>query len=243
MRAAVLGAAIFITVAMAAHAATADVRRVEVDGKESLQNELLAFSQERLQSAGMTIDREHVWMNVSAALRSGDRFEARPTWSADTPTLPLTFELRPISAAAAPAIHVTLGVTLLREVWVSARRLRKGSAVSCADLTLQQRQVKDLPKLSMIGACEVAADAVSLRDIAAGAVVRSSDVGKAPDVMAGAQVRVSVANGAINVTTSAVALADASVGDQIDVRLQRPARTLRTRVAGPGLVQLVEGSP
>ena len=79
-----------------------------------------------------------------------------------------------------------------------------------------------------------------LRDIAAGAVVRSSDVGKAPAVMAGMPVRVSVATGAINVTTSAVALADASVGDQIDVRLQRPARTLRTRVAGPGVVQLVE---
>jgi flagellar basal body P-ring formation protein FlgA len=243
MRAALLGALMAVAVAGATQAAT-DVRRIEVDGAQSLQDQLLAMAQERLHGTGLTIDRERVWMSMSTALAAVDRFEVRPTWSADAPTLPLTFELRPASrAAGAPTIQVTLGVTLLREVWVAERRLRKGSLVSCADLTLQRRRVQDLPRTALAGACEVARDAVSLRDIAAGAVVRSTDVGKAPDVMAGAPVRVSVATGGISVMTSAVALADASVGDQIDVRLQRPARTLRTRVTGPGLVQLVEGSP
>jgi flagella basal body P-ring formation protein FlgA len=53
---------------------------------------------------------------------------------------------------------------------------------------------------------------------------------------------VNVTTGAVSVATTAIALADARVGDQIDVRLQRPARTLRTRVTAPGSVQLIDGS-
>lgn len=243
MRAPLLGLVMAFAIAGAAQAAT-DVRRVEIDSTQSLQEQLLALAQERLQGTGLTIDRSRVWMNVSPALPQAERFDVRPTWSVDAPALPLTFELQPVARAAeASEVHVTLGVVLLRDVWVATRRLRKGSDVSCADLTLQQRRAQDLPQHSLVGACEIAANAVSLRDIASGAVVRTTDVGKAPAVMAGMPVRVSVATGGINVTTSAVALADASVGDQIDVRLQRPARTLRTRVAAPGLVQLEEGSP
>ena len=240
MRAALLTIVLVAAAASVAQAAT-DVRRIEVDSTQALQEQLLAFAQERLHGTGLAVDSQQVWMSAAAPVTGATQFDVRPNWSAEAPVLPLTFELRPVAPAdGSSVVSVTLGVALLREVWVTTRRLRKGSLVSCADLTLEQRPVQDLPKLALTGACDFASDAVSLRDIADGAVVRSSDVGKAPDVMAGMPVRVSVEAGAINVTTSAVALADASVGDQIDVRLQRPARTLRTRVAGPGLVQLVE---
>ena len=70
-----------------------------------------------------------------------------------------------------------------------------------------------------------------------------NDIGRAPDVLIGVPVQVSASNGGINVTTTAIALADARVGDQIDVRLQHPSRTLRTRVIGRGAVQLVDETP
>jgi len=55
-------------------------------------------------------------------------------------------------------------------------------------------------------------------------------------------VDLTVAVGAINVTIAAVSLADARAGDEIEVRLQRPARILKARVTGPGSAQLLDRS-
>lgn len=126
------------------------------------------------------------------------------------------------------------------DVWIAARRLRKGSVVTCSDLTLQQRDVRRVPRLALPVPCVMTPESVVLRDFAAGDLVRSIDVGPAPDVTFGAPVLVRVSNKGISVTTTAIALADARIGDQIDVRLRRSAQTLKTRVIGPGLVLLLD---
>jgi flagella basal body P-ring formation protein FlgA len=239
--------------ACVAHAG-ADVLHIQADDARALQEELLTVAEERLRPAGLFIERPRASMSLSSPLPSADLFEVRPTWSADarTPPLPLTFELWPglrsdrsaalESASSTRPIRATLAVTLLRDVLGATRRLRKGSVVTCTDLSMQRRPIRDVPKLPLAIPCEVAPDAVALRDITAGEVIRSVDVGRAPDVTAGAPVRVSVATRGVSITTGAIALADARVGDQIDVRLQHPTRTLRTRVTGPGSVQLMDGS-
>jgi flagella basal body P-ring formation protein FlgA len=259
MRAVWTCAALVVAVTGAAQAderAAAPVMFVEASDMQSLQHRLLDLAEQRLQSTGLFVDRQRAWMSLSSSLPAADTYiyEVLPGWRADgqAPMLPLTFELQPRLPAVppgaagdppnAPTIRATLGVPLSREVWVAARRLRKGSAVTCADLSMQRRDVRELPRLSLALPCDIEPDSVALRDIAAGDVVRTVDVGEAPDVSAGARVRVNVTTGAVSVATTAIALADARVGDQIDVRLQRPARTLRTRVTAPGSVQLIDGS-
>lgn len=231
--------------------AAALVVHVEAGDEQSVKSELLALTQDQLGPEGFVVDPKHAWLSMSRPLPGSETFEVRPLWSAGAgvPPLPLMFELRPVSHSVAAAafsaepVHAALGVRLLQEVWVAARRLRKGSIVSCADLSIEVRDVRDVPKLPCAPPCTIEPDVVALRDIARGDVVRAVDIGAPPDVMAGELVRVSVSGAGINVTTIATALADAKVGDRIDVRLQHPVRTLRVRVTGPGSAQLTDERP
>jgi flagella basal body P-ring formation protein FlgA len=212
---------------------------------QALKDGLLDLAAERLLSAGFFVDREGAWINVSRALPETDTFEVSAPWLADsqTPPLPLTFELRPVLRAGASAvgsIQATIAVTLRRDVLVANRRLRKGSAVSCRDFRVERRDLRASPRRARPMPCEIEPDAAALRELSPGDAVRTDDIGHAPDVLAGTPVRVSVIENGISISTSAVALADAQVGDRLDVRLQHPARTLKTRVTAPGAAQLVD---
>jgi len=210
-----------------------------------LQRALLDLAQQHLEDTGLVLDREHAWLNVTGALPAGV-IEALPAWSsaAGIPVLPLTFELRAVGTADETApVRATLAVRLQRPVWIAQRRLRKGSRVSCNDFAAELREVSSAQREALPTTCEIEPEAVALRDIAAGEALHLNDIGRAPDVLIGVQVQVSASNGGISVSTTAIALADARVGDQIDVRLQHPARTLRTRVIARGAVQLVDELP
>ena len=211
----------------------------------SLEQELLALTAERLLPSGVTIDLQHSSLSLSGPLPATGTFQVRPAWSAPgtLPPLPLTFEVRPDLAGDMQLVRATLAVRLLQEVLVAARRLDRGSAVACADLKVARRDVRNVPKLALQPKCALNSELVMLRDVAAGDLLRSTDVGSAPDVAAGMPVRLSVAQGAIVVTTNAISLADASVGDRIEVRLQRPTRTLKARVTAPGSAQLEDVRP
>jgi flagella basal body P-ring formation protein FlgA len=254
--------AVIVAIALAttpvAGAATAEVVRIQADDLRSLQDELVNQAQRELRATGLFVDRQRVRMSLSAPLPAFGAFYIRRTWAAELtpPPLPLTFEVVPVArattqaaspesaefGASARVTQVILAVALQQEVWVAVRQLPKGSVVACADLTLERRDLRSVPRQALANPCEIDSAAVAQRDIAARDVIRSSDVGRALDVTAGTPVNVTVATGGISVTTNAIALADARVGDLISVRLQRPARTLHTRVIGPGSVQLVDGS-
>jgi flagella basal body P-ring formation protein FlgA len=208
---------------------------------QSLKKELLALTQQLL-PAGVVVDPQRAWLSLSSPLPAVSKLEVRPAWSGtDVVSLPLMFELYPGSARGSrEPIRAVLGARLLQEVPVATRRLRKGSMVSCNDLGTELRDIRHVPATPLAIPCAIGPQAVTLHDIGKGQVMRSGDLGPAPDVMAGAPVRVSVSNGAISVTTTAIALADAKVGDLIDVRLQHPVRTLKARVSGPGSAQLAD---
>lgn len=232
-----------ILVPMFAHADDFVAKHVHDGNVRALQKALIEISAARLRTAGLVLDAEHAWLGLSRSLPAGE-WEVRPKWSEHEIKLPLTFELRPAVAidTSVRPILATLAVKLQRSVLVAARRLRKGSRVACGDVSSQLRDILVIAKAALT-TCEVPPDTTALRDIAVGDVLREKDLGPAPDVAAGAPVRVSVSSGSINVVVIAVALADAHSGDQIDVRLQRPTRTLRTRVTGPGTVQLLDEAP
>lgn len=244
-------ALIAVTGPMLAHAAdpagdrsVLAVLQVRSDEPQSLQDRLLALAEDRLRPRGLSIDRARTRMSSSAVLPAAQTFAVRSAGLAqvDPPSLPFRFELRPMKdSGVSSAIQVTLAVALQKDVPVAARHLPKGSQVTCADIAIERRDVRQLPRVPLTLPCDIPAGAVALHDVTARDVVRGADIGEAPDVTAGTPVRVTVSTGAVSVTASAVALSDARVGDQIEVRMQRPTRTLRTRVIGPGAV-LLEGS-
>ena len=211
----------------------------------SLQQELILLTQ-KLLPAGLIVDGERAWLSLSGPLPAADAFEARPIGSvaANPPVVPLVFELRRVRAQSGDRpIRASLSVRLQQQVLVATRRLRKGSTVSRDDLASGLRDIRYLPPGVLSPADQIGVDVVALRDIAARDVVRSSDIGAAPAVAAGMPVRVSASSGAISVSTTAIALADARVGDQIDIRLARPTRTLRARVIAAGSVQPADEQP
>lgn len=216
--------------------------RIRASDEQSVKESLLALTQERLRPMGLFIAPERAWLSLSGPLPAAGELEVDAAWFAHdaVPSLPLAFRLR--SAADGQPLQATLAVPLLREVLVAARRLRKGSVVTCDDLRADRRDIRDVSVLALPAPCEIGREVVALRDTAARDVVRSVDVGNAPDIATGAPVRVTVTKNGINVSTIAIALADANAGDRIDVRLRHPARTLRTRVTGPGAVQLLDES-
>jgi len=218
-------------------AATADPR--------ALQEALVALVARSLEPRGFFIDAERAWLNVSRPLPAMGELEVRPLWaSADgrAPPLPLAFELRPPgSAGPAAAINATLAVTLLREVPVATHRIRKGSAVTCADFQVERRALREISSAARTTACDLTEQSVALRELASGDVVNRPDIGPPLAVVAGSPVHVSVESGAVSVTVLATALADGRIGDELDVRLRHPIRTLKARVVAPGAAQLVTG--
>jgi flagella basal body P-ring formation protein FlgA len=224
------------------------ISRSEARNPQSLQTALVAIAEEELQPFGLHVEPQRAWVKLSTDLPLADYFEVRGRWvgSNRAPSLPLVFELQPrlhgaVSVQGDP-VTATLGVVLTRDVWIAARRLRKGSLVTCNDLARARRRMHDVSPESASTECEIRPHAVALRELAEGDVIRNTDVGAAPAVAAGSTVRVSVASGGINISTTAIALDDANVGDRIDVRLRRPNRTLRTRVNAPGQAEIVEGA-
>jgi flagella basal body P-ring formation protein FlgA len=242
----VLRALLLVAIPAVSLASEATILHVVPGEAGGLQRALLELARQQLQDTGLVPDREHAWLHLSAALPAG-AIEARPTWSLDSsgiPALPLTFELRTVTSELTESpVRATLAVRLQRTVWIAQRRLRKGSQVGCDDFATGLREVNGARPGWSAADCAIEPGAAALRDIAAGEVLRVNDVGRAPDVQVGAPVQLSAAHGGVSVMTTAIALADARVGDQIEVRLQHPARTLRTRVIARGAVRLVDEAP
>lgn len=242
------------TSALCSHTAAAppaDTTRIEAPDPASLQRQLLALADRRLAAAGLSLQDRQARLSLSGPLPPGGAFDVRPVWPvpedpSDVPPLPLGFELWPVTAddaserGANRPIQALLAAPVLREVWVAARRLRKGSSVRCEDFETRQLDSRRVSPRALRGSCALPVDAVAWRELAAGDVIRSDDVGKAPDVSAGDPVQLRVVSGGVRVMVPATALADARTGDRIDVRLHDPQRIFRTRVVGPGQVELPE---
>lgn len=204
----------------------------------TLQESLLALSQERLRQRGLSVDRQRARLSLSQGFTGERTFSVRPLWRADSPSLPLRFELR---SAEGPPIEAVLAVILQKDAPVAARRLSRGSEITCADIAVERIDQRWLPRQIMTLPCAIPPGSVMLHDLSTHEAIRSTDVGRPPDVTAGAPVRVTVSVGPITISTGAVALVDAQEGDRIAVRLQRPLRTRYARVTGPGSTQLLDG--
>lgn len=249
MRACALGVALLLVASHATADSLAAGASVYIEAADlsSLQVSLLRVAQERLEAARLFVDPERAWLTVSGHMPEADGFEVRTNWSVQPgmlPAQPLIFEIRPVHAGVAGSpMRASLAVRLLRDQWVAARRLAKGSPVSCDDLKLMRRHVSQIDDVLTAQPCELARDGVAQRDLTSGEVIRRADIGAAREVVAQSSVEVSVRAPGIELTTVGIALADASQGEEVPVRLQHPTRILKVRVTGAGMAELTGVSP
>jgi flagella basal body P-ring formation protein FlgA len=221
--------------------------RIIADDRAAFEDKVMSLAAEQLAEVQLKLDRTRASLRVPSSLPTSGAFEVTPLWTAAVPSMPLRFSVRavaPVGAVPRPApLEVTLAAPLLQAVAVAQRRLHKGSRVSCTDVRVEERRLTNWTQHSLGLPCVLDAHAVALRDLATGDVIRSSDVGSAPAVMAGNAVRVEALAGSITVSAVGIALADAQPGDQVGVRLSRPARVIDGRVIAAGVVRLSEVMP
>jgi len=213
---------------------------MRVKNERDLMDGLIAFTQQRLRPAGLSVNVQRAQMTLSGSDTPSGVYEVRALWNADeeVPSQPLRFELRPEIGGTAREAY--LAVPLMLEVPVAARALRRGDAFSCDDVVLQPRTARTSTPGLLEQLCRPGAARVLLRDLSAGQTVRAADVGVAYDVMVGTRVVLTTMDGGVAVSVDATALSDARAGQRVNVRLAHPRRTLPARVTGTGTVQLLE---
>ncbi len=208
---------------------------VPAHSEQALKDALINLLDKRLAAHDVSIDRRRVLLTLSGQLPGRETLAAElaPLDELAAATPPFRISLHTSeSTNVDPVLRATLTATLLRDAAVARRRMRKGSIVACDSVGHERRELRRYRDALRAVPCD--SGVVALRDLAAGDVVRSGDIGAAPDVAAGEAVRVGVRSGGIRITTLATALVDAHVGEVADVRLDRPSRTLRARVTARG---------
>ncbi len=119
------------------------------------------------------------------------------------------------------------------EIAVLDRAVARGQQVAAADLVAERRdQVRGLLRL---------ADAVGMearRDLAAGSVLRASDLIAPQLVRRGEPVTVRIRAGGLSITTAGRALAGGGQGDPVRVVVTATSRTLDGIVEGAGSVRI-----
>lgn len=215
---------------------------VPAHSEQALRDALVDLLEQRLAERDLFVDRRRVLLSLSGRLPGKETLAAElPAFDGSAPAAsPFKIALHKSAAADGEPLHATLAATLLRDAAVARRRVRKGSIVACDSVGRERRELQRYRDALSAAPCDT--EVVALRDLAAGDVIRGGDIGIAPAVTAGEAVRVGVRNGGVRVSTLAVALIDAHVGEVTDVRLDRPSRTLRARVIARGEAEL-ESAP
>src|SRR5919201_5714480 len=97
-----------------------------------------------------------------------------------------------LAALACSQLSAALPPEPTRELAVAARRLTKGSEVTCADIAVERRNLRWAPKQPLALPCAIPTGSVMLHHLARGDALRRDDIGPALDVTAGSPVRLSV---------------------------------------------------
>lgn len=144
--------------------------------------------------------------------------------------------------ADAQAVDVRFVAREHQAVWRVGMPLKKGDAIDCTLLKQDTRVQRQGPRVWQ-GGCETlsAQGLVARRPLAVGEVLTQSDVGPRPAVQREQVVQVSSRSQGIVIQARGLALADASVGQRVPVRIAGHDRVLQATVTAPGELQIMEG--
>jgi flagella basal body P-ring formation protein FlgA len=213
----------------------------------TLRADLLRLSAALLMPSNFQLDEERARVTTSREIDDNDKLIAVPKWQAGAvpPPMPLVFDLMPAvpvrGISHSMPIHAFVAAPLERDTLVAQRKLERGSALTCADFALVRKPVRFIPPQAIDPPCSLSPDWVLRRSLVAGEPVRQSDVGAPPDVAAYGHVNVRVVIGQVVLEKAGIALADAQMGDVVQVRLNGSSRHFSGRVVAQQVV-LLEGT-
>lgn len=118
----------------------------------------------------------------------------------------------------------------------AVRKIDRNMPLAAAQFSWQWQDLADLASGTSIGR-QTLAGASATRTVAAGDLLRESDLHETPLIMAGDPVELLVVRGLVAVTVRALARQQGCLHQTIPVRNELTGRLVNARVAGPGLVE------
>lgn len=141
---------------------------------------------------------------------------------------------------AGPGVDVRFFGRAQRLVWRLRTPVQKGDAIACSALRQDARVTRSDARIWQ-GPCESLSAFVARRPLTAGEVLTESDVGPRPDVHSQQAVQVWSRSQGIVIQARGQALADASIGQRVPVRISGHSSVLQATVMAPGELQIMEG--
>lgn len=145
----------------------------------------------------------------------------------------------PLGAGVQPS-EVRFRVLELKPVWVVRTAVRKGDALSCAQLEQGMRTRKSDVQAPWAGPCAALTDAQARRPLQPGSVLMDRDIGQATAVRDQQQATVIARLGNIQIQGSGTVMSDAQVGQQVAIKMNGQKALIQAVVTAPGQVQVME---
>lgn len=130
-----------------------------------------------------------------------------------------------------------LSCAVMRDVFVTGRRIDRGDSIGASDFTIQQRDVLATP-----GKCVTATTPISeyrtRAAVAEGQILQWRDVELRPLIHKGQIVEAVASEGAMRISIKAVALEDGRQGDVVSVRNLSTSKEIQARILDERTVQV-----
>lgn len=135
------------------------------------------------------------------------------------------------------SVWVPFEVTIFRTMPVLKRDLPVGSTIQVGDLVMKRTALRALTDGKSLSETQLVG-ATTRRHLAMNQPVLERDVERALAIKQGETISLHVSKGLIQVDTTVIALADAYIGDVIQVRVFGSGKELNAKVIGKGRVRL-----
>jgi flagella basal body P-ring formation protein FlgA len=142
-----------------------------------------------------------------------------------------------VGGAFVRSVAVPLTVRAYRAVLVARHDLAAGIAPRCDSLELREQDVAALDS-APVGADCAAVQGRLKRALSSGAALQKNALQADLAVSQGESVSLQMVDGSIVLESRATAMADASVGQSVDVKPSGSTQAVRAEVIGPGLVKI-----
>ena len=134
-------------------------------------------------------------------------------------------------------IYVPVSIDIFDSVAVSTRNLQRGERISATDFVMKRTNTSVIGQ-SFIDSQAAVIGMVVSRPVRSGSVIKAQDIKEPVVVSKGDTITLLANQGALQVSSEGVALANGRMGEQIRVQNARSRRVVDARVTGPGRAEV-----